>query len=76
MVGVRVRVRVGVRERGWVGSMPVPRSDQKVLSARKREQPTAPKIRAANLVGELEEPRDRVFSFRRTNYYVRRVVLR
>ena len=48
--GVRVRARV----KGWVGSTPpVPLSDQDVLSARKREQPTAPKIRAANLLGEL-----------------------
>ena len=47
-VGVRVRVGVGVRvrARGWVGSTPVPLSDQGVLSARKREQPTAPKILA------------------------------
>ena len=53
-----VLVRVGVRDRvrvtGWVGSTtPVPLSDQEVLSARKREQPTAPKIRAVNLLGEL-----------------------
>ena len=46
-----VRVRFSVRE--WVGSTPAPRSDQEVLSARKREQPTAPKIRPANLLGEL-----------------------
>ena len=51
-VGVRVRARARVR--GWVGSTPVPLSDHEVLSARKREQPTAPKIRAANLLGELE----------------------
>ena len=58
-VRVRVRVRVGVRARGWVGSTPVPLSDQEVLSARKREQPTAPTIRAANLLGELA-PRDKL----------------
>ena len=46
-------VRVRVRARGWVGSTPVPLSDQEVLFARKREQATAPKIRAANLLGEL-----------------------
>ena len=53
LVGVGVRVRVRVRTRGWVGSTPVPRSYQEVLSAREREQPTAPKIRAANSFGNL-----------------------
>ena len=53
-VGVRVRVRVRVRARGWVGSTRIPSSDQELLSARKRKQPTAPKIRAANLLGELQ----------------------
>ena len=45
--------RRAVRARGWVGSTPVPISHQVVLPARKREQPTAPKIRAANFLGEL-----------------------
>ena len=49
------RVRVGVRVRGWVGPTPVPLSDQEVLSAGKREQPTTPKTRAANLVDELKK---------------------
>ena len=49
----RVRVGVRVSVRGWVGSTPVPLSDQEVLSARKGEQPTAPNIRAATLLGEL-----------------------
>ena len=50
-VGVRVRVRA--RARRWVGTTPVPLSDQEVLFARKREQSTIPTIRAANLLGEL-----------------------
>ena len=52
-VRVKVRVRVTFRARGWVSSTPVPLSDQEALSACKREQPTAPKIRAANLLSEL-----------------------
>ena len=52
-VRVRARARVRARVRGWVfGSKPVPLSDQEVFSAREREQPTAPKIRAASLLGE------------------------
>ena len=50
---MRVRVRVRARLWGWVGSTLVPLSDQEVLSARICEQPTAPKTRAANLIGEL-----------------------
>ena len=57
-VGVRDKVRFGgqiwARVRGWVGSMSVPLSDQEVLSARNSEQPTAPKVRAANMFGELK----------------------
>ena len=41
---VWVGARVTARVRGWVGSTPVPRSDQEELSARKRKQPTGPKI--------------------------------
>ena len=61
--GLGVRVRIRVRAKGWVGSTPVPLSDQEVLSARKREQPTAPKIRATNLLGELIEVQPFFFFF-------------
>ena len=61
-VRVGVRVRVGARVRGWVGSAPVPLFDQEVLSARKRAQPTAPKIPPANLLGELADREDIILS--------------
>ena len=50
---VRVRVRAKVRARGWVWSTPGRLSDHEVIPAGKRERATAPKIRAANLLGEL-----------------------
>ena len=52
---LRLRLRLSGRVRGWVGSTSVPRSDQRFL-ARRREQPTAPNIRAANLLGKLVYP--------------------
>ena len=40
---------------GGLGLHPYLYIDQEVFSARKREQPTAPKIRATNLLGELSD---------------------
>ena len=46
---------LGLRFRRGVGSTPVPRSHQEMLTARKREKPTAPKIRATRSLGELDD---------------------
>ena len=46
---------LGLGFRRGVGSTPVPRSHQERLTARKREKPTAPKIRATRSLGELDD---------------------
>ena len=49
-VRVRVRVRARARDRGWVGSTPVPRSDQEVLSGSQKRTAHRPKDPGRQLV--------------------------